>query len=643
MPLEDNSLWKRIKLAVAVLFSGVLLTHLVNLFTSGTNSNIEISLVRNFLPITVISCVVLVVGNLQSTSTVLRKGYAEVSNGQIITAIGFGLSVALSTVFIDVRGTSFRILLFVLVFSYIILTLMLFTGLCALFSRPHMNFAAFILVIPPIVSGALFNLNSPSMLQSVVILCLSQLAGLASVFATGLKIQIIQEQIFYRQLISRLAYILSAFYLLATVQVPLGFTSGEKEEFINIASISRVPLFSMATMMLILSPELTKKYPSQILQIIKYRRVALLTALGGFLCFMISVSLQFVSQRSDVGSGIFWFSCTATFLISIEIPWTIFRLMERSNQIKNTLINAACALLIMTMMSQSSISKWQMFAMVLLTARVTSEIWQHWVNSSAVLNSRRVRTKFMATYRKQLSVVIPSYNPGPAILRTLDSVHDVLASSGVSYEVIVVSDGSIDGSPDWIDSSSLVDLHVRLRTNHGKGAALREGFAVASGDVICFIDADGDIDPAVLAPMYKMISSNESDVVYGSKLHPNSNIKMHAIRLGISWLFRVLVTVLFRINVKDTQSGVKAYRGDLLRSALPLMRESGFNLDLEIFVLSKQLGYDRFAEHPISLNRAGESSVKLSTLFSMFWSTISMYWRVHLTLEYNELIEHTQE
>jgi glycosyltransferase involved in cell wall biosynthesis len=317
--------------------------------------------------------------------------------------------------------------------------------------------------------------------------------------------------------------------------------------------------------------------------------------------------------------------------------------MESSGQIKSTLVNAVYGLIIIAIMSQSTITRWQMFAMVLLTVRVTTEIWQHWVNSSPILNSRRVEAKLLDGHSKQLSVVVPSYNPGLAILHTLDTLNNVLSSSGIRYEVIVVSDGSTDASPEWLDQYSQVDLHVKLRTNHGKGAALREGFAVASGDVICFIDADGDIDPAVLTSMYELISSDEFDVVYGSKLHPSSEIKMDSFRFGLSRLFRIVVKILFRINVTDTQSGVKAYRGDLIRSALPLMKESGFNLDLEIFVLSKHLGYLRFAEHPISLNRAGESSIKPSTLLSMFWSTVSMYWRVHLTLEYNELIERTQE
>jgi glycosyltransferase involved in cell wall biosynthesis len=168
---------------------------------------------------------------------------------------------------------------------------------------------------------------------------------------------------------------------------------------------------------------------------------------------------------------------------------------------------------------------------------------------------------------------------------------------------------------------------------------LREGFAVATGDVVCFIDADGDIDPVALTSMASLVRSGAFDIVYGSKVHPESNVTMSPSRKLVSWVFRTLVRSLFRIDVRDTQSGVKAFRGEFVQSVLPLLRESGFNLDLEMFVLAKELGFARFAEHPILLHRSGETTVRPSTLVHMFISTMSMFWRVHLALDYSELIE----
>jgi glycosyltransferase involved in cell wall biosynthesis len=176
--------------------------------------------------------------------------------------------------------------------------------------------------------------------------------------------------------------------------------------------------------------------------------------------------------------------------------------------------------------------------------------------------------------------------------------------------------------------------HIWLRTNHGKGAALREGFAQSDGSIVCFIDADGDLDPSVLPSMVRQIKQQKFDIVYGSKLHALSNVEMSRLRRMISSGFRLLVKLLFRFDVSDTQTGVKVFSGSLIREALPLASENGFNIDLELFVVAHALGYQRFGSHPIILHRKGESSVGLTTVFQMLFSTLRLFRRRTLTLDY---------
>jgi glycosyltransferase involved in cell wall biosynthesis len=231
-------------------------------------------------------------------------------------------------------------------------------------------------------------------------------------------------------------------------------------------------------------------------------------------------------------------------------------------------------------------------------------------------------------------VVIPSFNSGPDVLETVGRVRQAFQMAHLPCEIIVVSDGSTDESVELLEHSADVDLHVWLRTNHGKGGALREGFARSTGEVICFVDADGDLDPIAIPDMAQLIWSDTFDIVYGSKAHPDSNVTMSLLRKVVSYVFRSLVRILFRFDVSDTQTGIKAFNGQLVRSSLQLSSEEGFNLDLELFVIAQTLGYKRFGECAVVLDRRGNSSVNFSTLLAMFFSTLRMYLRFNFTLDY---------
>ena len=636
---SDVSMWRRTKLALAVLLTGAVLARITNAVLPGSTSDLTVSLVRNFLPITVISCVVLVVGNLQQYGVGLHEEHPRITLNGLRMAMGLAAVVGMSTSLIGISGANLRMLVAAAVFLYTLSTIALFVGISTLLATRASYLSAFVLVLPSMVSEVLFGIGDPTLAESVVYLTLGQLTGFGCVLALGYRPRLTSSSsLNWRDVTRSLALSVSLFCVLAAVQVPVGFNQSEKLDYLDHTSGSRAPLFAVATLILVLSPVLAIDTHSRVLRIVTHRRFALFATLVGCIGLGAGVISAAVESGDESHSSLFWWTCASAFLLAVEIPWTTLRMADRRGQGRNSLLGVVCSAVIVLIPYRSVVS-WQIASVLVLLTAVAIEIWQHWSRSSPLLKSTRTEKSAPPPSNARLSVVIPSYNPGSVIVQTLDSVRRVLDSSGSPYEVIVVSDGSNDGTAELLEQSDLVDHHVWLRTNHGKGGALREGFAITTGDVVAFIDADGDINPAALPSMAELVSSGRFDVVYGSKLHPESKIRMTVARLAVSSVFRILVRILFRIDVRDTQSGVKAYNGEFLRGTLPLLRESGFNLDLELFVLGSQLGYTRFAEHPISLERKGESSVRVSTLFSMFWSTISMYWRVHLALDYSELIE----
>ena len=119
------------------------------------------------------------------------------------------------------------------------------------------------------------------------------------------------------------------------------------------------------------------------------------------------------------------------------------------------------------------------------------------------------------------------------------------------------------------------------------------------GRYLGFIDADGDISPEFLAPFVSIMRSEEPDIIIGSKRHPDSSVHYPPLRRLYSWGYQHLIHLLFRLNVKDTQVGIKLVDRKVIADVLPLLRESRFALDLELLVLARRLGYTQIVEAPV--------------------------------------------
>jgi uncharacterized membrane protein YhaH (DUF805 family) len=235
-----------------------------------------------------------------------------------------------------------------------------------------------------------------------------------------------------------------------------------------------------------------------------------------------------------------------------------------------------------------------------------------------------------------VTIVVPCYNPGPSLSRNLHALVATLRAEPVRFEVIAVADGCTDGSDAALLSLELPEVRtVVLERNQGKGAALRTGLDLGRGTHLGFIDADGDLDPHLWHPFLELMWLYEADIVSGCKRHPMSEVRYPPLRRVYSWTYQQLVHALFRLRVRDTQTGIKLIRREVLAAVLPLARERGFAFDLELFVVAQRLGYHRFFEAPVVLDHQFRSTISTRTALRILRDTLAVAYRLRLSRKYD--------
>jgi glycosyltransferase involved in cell wall biosynthesis len=218
-----------------------------------------------------------------------------------------------------------------------------------------------------------------------------------------------------------------------------------------------------------------------------------------------------------------------------------------------------------------------------------------------------------AAHRPLLSLIIPAYNEGARIAPSLAEAAAYLAASGLDYEIIVVNDGSTDGTAALIERLSAGRQDLRLvsyEINRGKGHAIRAGVAAARGDYIMFTDADLSIPIAITAEFLGALRGGY-DIAIASRWHPRSSnaVPPPLRRRVMGGVFRWCVRRLVVSDVRDTQCGCKAYRADVARNLFARQRIDRFSFDAEVIFLAARAGY-RIKEVPFALRHTPGSSVR---------------------------------
>ncbi len=193
-----------------------------------------------------------------------------------------------------------------------------------------------------------------------------------------------------------------------------------------------------------------------------------------------------------------------------------------------------------------------------------------------------------------ISVIIPAYNERESLPELSAWIARVMQENGYSYEVLVVDDGSTDGSWETVSALAKDDPHVhglRFRRNYGKSAALYCGFERAQGEVVFTMDADLQDSPDELPEMYRMITEQGYDLVSGWKQHRKDNALTKNLP---SKLYNATARRITGIKLHDMNCGLKAYRKDVVKSI-----EVYGEMHRYIPYLAKNAGYTKIGEKPV--------------------------------------------
>jgi len=213
-----------------------------------------------------------------------------------------------------------------------------------------------------------------------------------------------------------------------------------------------------------------------------------------------------------------------------------------------------------------------------------------------------------------LSIIIPAYNEEQRLERTVRDTVQWCRDAGRRFEVIVVDDGSRDGTSALVfrlgGEFEEVRL-IRLAENQGKGFAVRSGVVNARGALVLFQDADGATPIEELTRLESAIDGGTA-VAIGSRAIKAAEVRVSArfYRRLMGRAFHKLVSGLTVSGIQDTQCGFKLFRADVAHDLFSRMRMRGFSFDVEVLLMAQRQGYS-VAEIPVNWTHQPGSKVNL--------------------------------
>ena len=225
-------------------------------------------------------------------------------------------------------------------------------------------------------------------------------------------------------------------------------------------------------------------------------------------------------------------------------------------------------------------------------------------------------------YAMDLSVIVPLFNEEESLPELVAWIGRVAAEQGWSHEIILVDDGSTDGS--WKVIESLRDSHpavhgIRFRRNYGKSAALYCGFRQAEGRVVVTMDADLQDSPEEMPELFRMITEDGYDVVSGWKQQRQDNKLTKNLP---SKLYNATARRITGIRLHDMNCGLKAYRNEVVKNI-----EVYGEMHRYIPYLAKNAGFDRITEKPVhhQKRKYGKSKFGMERFVNGFLDLLSLW------------------
>lgn len=221
-----------------------------------------------------------------------------------------------------------------------------------------------------------------------------------------------------------------------------------------------------------------------------------------------------------------------------------------------------------------------------------------------------------------ISVIIPLFNEAESLPELSSWIARVMAENGYSYEVLMVDDGSNDGSWDVVKSLSAEDSHIHgisFRRNYGKSAALYCGFASAAGDVVITMDADLQDSPDEIPALYRKIKEEGYDVISGWKQHRKDNVLTKNLP---SKLYNATARCITGIKLHDMNCGLKAYRSEVVKNI-----EVYGEMHRYIPYLAKNAGFGKIGEIPVhhQKRKFGKSKFGMDRFVNGFLDLLSLW------------------
>lgn len=216
----------------------------------------------------------------------------------------------------------------------------------------------------------------------------------------------------------------------------------------------------------------------------------------------------------------------------------------------------------------------------------------------------------------QLSIIIPAYNEERRLPPTLIDMIDYCENNDKTYEIIVVNDGSRDGTSEFVNKIGRIRSQVKLITlpkNYGKGHAVRTGMLNAQGEILLFADADG-ATPIVEMKKLEDAIHGGVDVAIGSRAiaSKDTTVKTIFLRKFMGRTFNFFVSHWLLPNFADTQCGFKMFTRRAAQFLFKHQQADEFSFDIEILFLARKVGL-KIKEIPVNWTNIAGSKVNLVT------------------------------
>ncbi len=228
--------------------------------------------------------------------------------------------------------------------------------------------------------------------------------------------------------------------------------------------------------------------------------------------------------------------------------------------------------------------------------------------------------------KKLLSIIMPMYNSRDITTNIKEAIRR-LNTIKISYELIVVDDGSTKNCFEEAKKIKIKNVKVvGYKQNKGKGNAIKYGSGFVSGEYAAFVDSGRDIDPSQLSNFLKIMDDTGADIVIGSKRHRDSDVHYPLLRIFMSRIYQTANKIIFSLNVRDTQVGLKLFKSRIFNLIMPKVAVKKFAFDLELLVIANKLDA-KIVEAPIKIRYRFGSSVNMKAVFWILWDTAAIFYR----------------